>query len=118
MLTTKDVKVKDQKDEKLGIITTNKVKPKVFVVKGKPQKAVNAVVTTGNMAEFQALRKEEVKKEKVAAKKRQKKLSEEIKKQKENERQREIKLEGSIEKQIEALDKKRAELEAKLGGKK
>lgn len=53
MITTKDVKLKDTKPERLTIIQTGKVKPKGFVVKGNPKPRDKRIITTGNVEEFQ-----------------------------------------------------------------
>ncbi len=116
-LTTNTVKVKERsrKNIKLNMLSTNETKPKGFNIKGKPAKMSPLIITTSNVGEFAAKRKKEIVKENRDAKARQKKLTEEIKVNKEKERLKELKLEGSIEKQIEVLDKRRKELEAKLG---
>lgn len=53
MITTRDVKTKDAKDEKLTIITTGKVKPKEFALKGKGRDRDKTVITTSNIEQFQ-----------------------------------------------------------------
>lgn len=57
MITTKDVKTKEGKDEKLGILTSGKVKPKDFNPKGKPKLRNKTIITTSNVEEFQKKRK-------------------------------------------------------------
>ena len=53
MITTKDIKLKDTKPEKLTIIQTGKVKPKGFAVKGTPKARDKRIITTSNVEEFQ-----------------------------------------------------------------
>ena len=81
-LTTNTVKVKErsQKDVKLTMVTTGKVKPKVFMSKGKRKGKRNGdLITTGNIGTFQAKRKIQVPKEQAAAKIRKDKLDSEKK---------------------------------------
>jgi len=96
MITTKDVRIKDRKTEKVGILTSNVVKPKVFNVKGKPAKPVDIIITTSNVGIYKAKRDKELAKEKAAAKIRQKKLDEEIKVNKEKEKKAEKAFKGLI----------------------
>lgn len=53
MITSKDVKTKDTKPEKLTIIQTGKVKPKGFIVKGKSKPRDKRIITTSNVEEYQ-----------------------------------------------------------------
>lgn len=53
MITTKDVKTKDAKPEKLTILTTGKHKPKEFAVTGNPKPRDKRMITTSNVEEFQ-----------------------------------------------------------------
>jgi len=53
MITTKDVKTKDAKPEKLTILTTGKHKPEEFTTKGKPKPRDKRMITTSNVEEFQ-----------------------------------------------------------------
>ena len=63
MITTKDVKNKDTKPEKLTILTTGKHKPEEFITKGKPKPRDKRMITTSNVEEFQKeLKKKEKKK--------------------------------------------------------
>ena len=85
MLTTNTIKVKerlpspeDEEQVKLTMLSSNKIKPKGFTVKGKGAPPSNDVITTGNMAEYLAQRKKDIVKERIAAKIRQKKLEIEI----------------------------------------
>ena len=85
MLTTNDIKVKerlpspeDEEQVKLTIISSNKVKPKDFALKGKGAPPSDDIITTGNMAQYLAQRKKDIVKERVSAKIRQKKLDEKI----------------------------------------
>jgi len=52
MITTNDIKIKDQKPEKLTIISTGDVKPKEFVVKGKGKALSTQMITTSNVDKF------------------------------------------------------------------
>ncbi len=83
MITTKDVRIKTSKREKVGILTSNVVKPKGFKMKGKPVRMSPIIITTSNIKEHKKNRKKEVVQEKRIAKMRQKKLDEEIKVNKE-----------------------------------
>ena len=56
MITTKDVKTKDAKPEKLAILTTGKHKPKEFVITGKAKSGDKRMITTGNVEQFQKKR--------------------------------------------------------------
>jgi len=53
MITTKDVKTKDTKPEKLTILTTGKHKPRGFAATGKPRTRDKRIITTSNVEEFQ-----------------------------------------------------------------
>jgi len=53
MLTTNDIKIKEAKPEKLTIISTDKISPKEFKLKGKPALRNKTIITTGNVEEFQ-----------------------------------------------------------------
>ena len=57
MITTKDIKTKETKPEKLTIISTNKVSPKEFEPKGKPSPPDKTIITTGNVEKFQKKKK-------------------------------------------------------------
>ena len=81
MLTTNTIKVKErsQENEKLTIISSNKVKPKGFKMKGKRTGPQNRdLITTGNVDKFLEKRKKEVVIEQAAAKIRKAKLDEDI----------------------------------------
>lgn len=77
MITTKDVRIKRTKTEKVGILTSNVVKPKGFKTKGKPARRSSEIITTSNIKEYQGIRKKDLVKENRAAKISQKKLDEE-----------------------------------------
>ena len=62
MITTNDIKIKDQKPEKLTIISTGDVKPKEFVVKGKGKALSTQMITTGNVDKFKHAPRKVVKK--------------------------------------------------------
>lgn len=49
MITTADVKLKEEKDKKVTILTTDENKPAEFIVKGKPKKPNEQMVTTSNV---------------------------------------------------------------------
>ena len=49
MITTEDIKIKDQEPKKLTIISTGDVEPKGFVIKGKGKKKSEQIITTGNI---------------------------------------------------------------------
>jgi len=51
MITTKDVRIKTTKRERVGILTSNVVKPKGFKPKGKPAKRDPTIITTSNVDE-------------------------------------------------------------------
>jgi len=53
MITTKDVKLKETKDEKLTMLTTGKVKPVEFVIKGKAKPREKQIITTSNVDQYQ-----------------------------------------------------------------
>jgi len=53
MITTKDIKTKETKSEKLKIITTDKVHPKEFEIKGKSTLRDKTLITTSNIEKFQ-----------------------------------------------------------------
>lgn len=53
MITTKDVKTKDTKPEKLTILTTGKHKPKEFVIAGGAKPRDKRMITTSNVEQFQ-----------------------------------------------------------------
>jgi len=53
MITTNDIKIKETKPEKLTIISTDKINPKKFNIKGKPKLRDKTIITTGNVEEFQ-----------------------------------------------------------------
>lgn len=57
MLTTKDIKTKEVKDERVKILTSGKVKSKEFNPKGKPKPRNKTMITTSNIEEFQKKRK-------------------------------------------------------------
>ena len=76
MITTKDIKTKDEKEEKLTIMTTGQHKPKEFIVTGKEKPRDKRMITTGNVEQFQKellLADEEEKKFAAKAKKAAKK---------------------------------------------
>ena len=52
MITTKDVNLKETKDEKLTMLTTGGVKPIEFVVKGQASPVDKRMVTTSNVDQF------------------------------------------------------------------
>lgn len=58
MITTKDVKTKEAKPEKLTVVTTGKFKPKEFDPKGKPTVRDRRIITTSNVEEFKKRAKE------------------------------------------------------------
>ncbi len=66
MITTKDVKTKDTKGEKLTSIQTGNVKPDEFIIKGREKQRDNRMITTSNVEKFQKELKRE--KEKLAKK--------------------------------------------------
>jgi len=93
MITTNDIKLKeryplpdDEKQEKLTMLSTNKIKPKQFELKGKPDPPSNDIITTGNVKEYLAKRKKEIVKERIAAKARQVRLEKEIEANKEKQK--------------------------------
>ena len=51
MLTTKDIKIKEHPPGKVTMLTTNKVKPKGFETKGKPEPFTGTAITTSNVGE-------------------------------------------------------------------
>ena len=53
MITTKDVKLKETKNEKLTMLTTGKVKPVEFVIKGKGKPKSGQTITTSNVDQYQ-----------------------------------------------------------------
>jgi len=53
MITTKDIKLKETKDEKLTMLTTGKVKPVEFVIKGKGKPRERQMITTSNVDQYQ-----------------------------------------------------------------
>ena len=53
MITTNDIKTKEIKPEKLTIISTGKIKPKGFNIKGKGKPKDKTIITTGNIEKFQ-----------------------------------------------------------------
>lgn len=52
MITTNDIKIKDQESKKLTIISTGDIKPKEFVIKGKGKPRSEQLITTSNVDEF------------------------------------------------------------------
>ncbi|MCK4793145.1 MAG: hypothetical protein KAV87_55960 [Desulfobacteraceae bacterium] len=63
MITTNDIKIKDQEPKKLTIISTGDIKPKEFVIKGKGKPHSKQTITTSNVDEFKHTpRKKKVKK--------------------------------------------------------
>ena len=94
MITTNDIKLKerytlpDDKDnqEKLTMLSTNKIKPKEFELKGNAAPPSNDIITTGNVNEYLAKRKKEIVKERIAAKARQVRLEKEIEANKEKQK--------------------------------
>ena len=119
MITTNNTKVKErsQEDVKLGIITTDKTKPKGFKVKGKPAELDPNIITTGNMVAYQKKRKKEKEIEDKATKIRRKAYDKEIEKVREEQRLKKQGKDATIEEQIKALDKKKKELQGILGKK-
>ncbi len=68
MITTNDIKVKDNEPvKKLTIISSNDIKPSEFVVKGKGKAHSGQIITTSNVDSFKHTPREKkpVKKEKV-----------------------------------------------------
>ena len=57
MITTKDVKTKETKPEKLKIITTDKAHPKEFEIKGDSKPKDKTLITTSNIEKFQKRKK-------------------------------------------------------------
>lgn len=53
MITTRDVKLKETKDEKLTMLTTGKVKPVEFVIEGKGKPREKQIITTSNVNQYQ-----------------------------------------------------------------
>ena len=92
MITTKDVKLKETKDEKLTMLTTGKVKPVEFVIKGKGKPREKQIITTSNVNQYQEdLIKEQKKYEakmKADVKKAKKLAAEKVKELKQKERER------------------------------
>lgn len=67
MITTKDShKIKERKDEKLTIISTDDVKPVEFTPKGKPAEPNEMMVTTSNYEDLKRQEKKLTMKEKMA----------------------------------------------------
>jgi len=80
MITTGNTKVKKRMESKpTKMVTTNKVQPKDFTLKGKPKAPSGVIITTSNVKELTRQYKKEAANEIRAAKERQKKLDEEIK---------------------------------------
>lgn len=57
MITTNDIKTKETKPEKLKTITTDKVKPREFKLKGKQKPKDDTIITTTNVERFGKKRK-------------------------------------------------------------
>ena len=53
MITTRDIKIKDAKPEKLTILTTGKHRPKGFAITGKAKPRDKRMITTSNVEQFQ-----------------------------------------------------------------
>ena len=62
MITTNDIKIKDQEPKKLTIISTGDVKPKEFVIKGKGKPRSEQMITTSNVDQFKHTPRKSVKK--------------------------------------------------------
>jgi len=77
MITTKDIKTKDVKEEKLTILTTGKHKPQEFIPKGNPKPRDKRMITTSNVEQFQ--RERLLSEEKLAKKARKDKAEAEKK---------------------------------------
>lgn len=80
MITTKDVKVKDQAPEKLIILSTGDIQPKKFEIKGKGKPKIEQTITTstikekvGPLTEEQKKTRDDIKKEQARVKAEQKK---------------------------------------------
>lgn len=52
MITTNDIKIKDQEPKKLTIISTGDIKPQQFAIKGKGKLRSDQVITTSNVDKF------------------------------------------------------------------
>jgi len=66
MITTNDIKIKDQEPKKLTIISSGDVKPKQFVIKDKSKSRDKRIITTSNVDEFKHTpRKSKPKKEEI-----------------------------------------------------
>lgn len=81
MITTADVKLKETKDKKLTILTTDDNKPAEFNIKGKPAPMDGRMITTSNVDQFKKELEKDTKK--VADKKKKldqmaKKLAKEV----------------------------------------
>ena len=75
MITTADVKIKETKDKKLTIMTTDDNKPVEFNPKGKPAPMDTRMITTSNVDQHKRqlakdMKKIEAKKKKEKAKKK------------------------------------------------
>lgn len=80
MITTNDIKIKDQEPAKLTIISTGDVEPKGFVIKGKGKKKSEQVITTSNVEDKKIPLTVDQKKTVADIKKEQARVKEEQKK--------------------------------------
>ncbi len=79
MITTKDVKIKDQAPEKLTILSTGDIEPKDFVIKGKGKPKIEQIITTGNVKDKANPLTEDMKKTVADIKKAQKTIADLVK---------------------------------------
>lgn len=87
MITTADVKIKEEKDKKVTILTSDDNKPAEFIVKGNPAKPNEQMITTSNVDQRKRelakdLKKASDKQKRAAAKLRKDAREEEAKKKK------------------------------------
>lgn len=112
IITTKDIKVKDQAPEKLTILQTGDIEPKKFAIKGKGKPKIEQTITTSTvkdksmpLSEDQKKTRDDIKKEQARVKteqKKTKKLEAELKKA-----NAKIKVLSAKEKKIVAEQKKK-----------
>jgi len=92
MITTKDVKIKDQELKKLTIISTGDVKPREFIIKGKGKPIEKQMITTSNVDQYRRDliegRKKYEAKMKANARKVKKLAAEKVKELKQKEKER------------------------------